>query len=846
MAFLPTNAAQVQQFAAAMYGIQVGTTTMTQVNADINNAGSLSSALNSYYAVSFGSATTAAVAASVAANLGLTGTLATDGATYIKGQLDAAPATARGVVISNILNLFSTLSADATFGAAATAWNTKVESAVTYSGATDVVAGSTLARGNVFTLLTTPDAVVGTANPDTVVGVLHSTAASGTLAVGDTIDLGAGIDTASITLTGTTPGLSVSTSPVIRNAEIISLNPVVAASSATLNVVPQATTLIVNAPAGTFGVTATPLTVLDVAVNNTYTDDADQTYAWASGLAGSSDALTLRVDGLSAATLTTAAAYPVVTLSGSTTGQGFETVNVIATGANSRVVDLIVNDGTTNTMKVLNVSGDKSFRINTALVEATTTINASANTGGVNVGTASSLDVTFTGGSGNDRIAMGTTLAITDKLDGGTGTDTLAISQATSFSSATSDLVKAIKAQTGFERLEHTNVDVGSITLSALSTIDYFTFTGAQTGKLTINGSKNTNTIEFGADSGISAAAAGTTGAAGADAIQILTSLDGGSNAINIVLTGGIDLVGQVGGAVSGTASAAAGGIGGDAIDVATLEVINIESKGTTANTLVGGDAGSGGTTAADTGTAGQGLLVGTNATVNITGTRDLTIESIVGANTTVNASTFTGNLTVVMNDISGVSNDVITGGAGNDTISGGDGRDAIDLTAGGIDTVVLAANTVSKTSGANTAAIIAAADRDTITGFTAGSSGDKLDVTGTVTMAQFTAAATTYTIDADKLITEFTFNASLNSADLSTVSDGTELLKGIGSAGALSSLVATASDTGYLIAYANGNAYLYYYAEADTAATLEADEIALIAVLNGVAVDGLVVSNFV
>jgi hypothetical protein len=147
-----TNALKVQAFAGALYGIQVGTTTMAQVNADITSNGGLANTLNGYYASSFGSVANATVAASVAANLGLTGDALASGTAYIAAQLNGAAAGARGAVISAILDQFAGLTADATFGAAATAWNTKVDAANAYTGAANVAIGSTVGQGQTFTL----------------------------------------------------------------------------------------------------------------------------------------------------------------------------------------------------------------------------------------------------------------------------------------------------------------------------------------------------------------------------------------------------------------------------------------------------------------------------------------------------------------------------------------------------------------------------------------------------------------------------------------------------------------------------------------------------------------------
>ena len=187
-----TNALKVQAFAGALFGVQVGTTTMAQVNADITSNGGLANTLNGYYASSFGSVANATVAASVAANIGLTGDALASGTAYITAQLNAAAATARGAVISNILDLFAGLASDATFGAAATAYNTKVTAATAYTGAANVTIGSTAGQGSAFTLTTGADTPANTTGDDSYVAA-ETTGATWT--VGDAIDGGAGNDT---------------------------------------------------------------------------------------------------------------------------------------------------------------------------------------------------------------------------------------------------------------------------------------------------------------------------------------------------------------------------------------------------------------------------------------------------------------------------------------------------------------------------------------------------------------------------------------------------------------------------------------------------------------------------
>lgn len=148
MAILVTNAVQVARFANALYGIKLGSTTNAAVNADIANIG-LSATVNAYYDYSFGSKTSAEVAAIMLGNLGLTGNTAA--AAYVEGQLNAA-GSAKGVAVLNMLNAFSNLESDATFGAAATAWNATIVSAQAYTASNTADVAATATTTQTFTL----------------------------------------------------------------------------------------------------------------------------------------------------------------------------------------------------------------------------------------------------------------------------------------------------------------------------------------------------------------------------------------------------------------------------------------------------------------------------------------------------------------------------------------------------------------------------------------------------------------------------------------------------------------------------------------------------------------------
>jgi len=218
MAF-PTSANQVQAFSGAMYGVQVGSVTMAQVNNDIIAYGGLNNALNSYYTASFGDKTTASVATTVATNLGLTGDLLTAGIAYLTGNLNSAAPGARGAMIATTLNLFAGLTSDATFGAAATAWNAKVDLAAAYTGSKNVAIGSVVvAAGEEFALSTGIDRgadFTGGAGADSFSG------AASTLTALDALDGGAGSD--SLTLTSASAITQTASTYTVSNIETVNV-----------------------------------------------------------------------------------------------------------------------------------------------------------------------------------------------------------------------------------------------------------------------------------------------------------------------------------------------------------------------------------------------------------------------------------------------------------------------------------------------------------------------------------------------------------------------------------------------------------------------------------------------
>jgi hypothetical protein len=190
------NNTVVARAAASIWGLKLGYVTMQAALAQANaSAGGVNAVINSAFNDSFGRASNSDVAATVVANLGLTGTAATEGAAYLVDAMAAVPTGERGAAISSVIALFSSLSADPIYGAAASAFNTKVAGANAYSstaGTQDAPLGFLPSAGSWFLTLG-QDNITGTPGDDTFNAYIFDN--SNSLQSADRIDGGAGNDT---------------------------------------------------------------------------------------------------------------------------------------------------------------------------------------------------------------------------------------------------------------------------------------------------------------------------------------------------------------------------------------------------------------------------------------------------------------------------------------------------------------------------------------------------------------------------------------------------------------------------------------------------------------------------
>ena len=439
-----------------------------------------------------------------------------------------------------------------------------------------------------------------------------------------------------------------------------------------------------------------------------------------------------------------------------------------------------------NTATAMTFTGSGSTTATGALSTGLLTLTGSAATGDLDLNVSSNANnLTLTTGSGNDRVeagTVGTNLTADDSWNLGSGTNTLVIDD----TSLTAQDILDINAVTGITNLELSTTTAESAYDGKDIGIDSFIFAGAITdaagadggagaeagdagtaGTAANNQALSLTGVEAGdvfkikenitggeggnggaGTEGTGAGPAGGAGANGSVALLLTEELSGAGNTATLILdgatiTGGAGGNGGAGadgeGANKNGGAGGAAGSGAIAISATTFETLNIQSI-TAANAVAGGAAGTAGEGGAKTGTgtagsdgaagsAGASVAMNTNGTINVTGDKNLDLGTVSGTDVTINASSFTGILTVTgeagNNIITGGSKaDVINGGAGQDTLTGGAGADDFTFTAG-----------ANVTGGTPSASVF-----DIITDFNTGS--DEIDFSAALTVETATATA--------------------------------------------------------------------------------------------------------
>lgn len=512
------------------------------------------------------------------------------------------------------------------------------------------------------------DAIAGSANNDTITGVIANTAAANTAGTtfqaGDVVTGGAGTDTLSISVAGGFAGTNAAvTMSGIEKVMVSNVN--AAAQSISLSLADSSLTTVGHLSSNTGGAT-TFTGVKKIVAAEMANGDGGVTVTYdATVVAGTADSMSVTLANQTGGTFTT---------------NGIETLNV-ASSTSANTVTLAAGPTT------VNVSGDARLTLG-ALDTGITTLNASANTGGLVATMSATTTTALTGSAAADTITTGTTLTGVGAVNAGDGVDTLV---------STADAVIAVAADgaryTNFETLSISSTGLGANAARAqdmsliggISTVNVTSARADGTAGDTTHGvtisnlAATTNTLNI---TGL-ANADTTDGGATTDDFSVTVTATRQLNTTADSITVNLGTATAVSGA---NAVADTGDIGRVILDVslANEESITINSLGGVTGTNVIDD------------------LTNTAATsVTLTGARGLTIDSMTSTVvTSINASAMTGafimstaNAGAVASTISGGSAadsliggsaaDNISGGAGNDSITGANGNDVISGDAG-------------------------------------------------------------------------------------------------------------------------------------------------------------------
>jgi S-layer protein len=435
---------------------------------------------------------------------------------------------------------------------------------------------------------------------------------------------------------------------------------------------------------------------------------------------GTADAATMTLNG-AAANVVTVAGIETLTLSAlntelSASATGASDINSLQ-AANASSIVITGAGGVT-----LGGSGGTFVALNGA---ATLSVDASANTGGVSfVSEANAL--TFTGGTGADKVYMTNTLTTADSLTGGDGHDTVGL---------TADVTATVGGViVGFEDIDF--VDSGTATYDlddyANSTITHLSMSGALAGDnlVTANDAADGIIIELGGGEALTAGDDMT--------VTIKNASAAGSNNdtlnVHTVGTAAVDF---------GTLTAAG------------IETINIVAGGAVAGNSIAVLTAAAADTLVVTGTSALEITAFTSsATITDYDTTGMTGAFVMGAagqstaatlfDGGAGADTFVGNSADdVLKAGAGTTNS-LTGGAGDDAYTCGSGVDTIVQAAHGAGTVASATTITASAAIAIGHTITFGNGVDVVTGFTAGIGGDVLDHTDGASTALATALGKT------------------------------------------------------------------------------------------------------
>lgn len=509
--------------------------------------------------------------------------------------------------------------------------------------------------GKTFTLTTNLDNVQGTIGNDTINGD------TATLTAADVINGGAGIDTLNVTVTA---GTAVLNGADVKSVEILNVRNVGTGAAAVdasqvvglteVNSDRSTGTLTVtNLAAGaTLGLKGNGVAALGN-VTGSYVAAATAANIVVDGGTGAASAGVTVLDGAGLTSATITGKGGVNALTGVAFGTGAGT----ADNVKAVTIDAQSNLTTGNitglaAASTITVKGAGTANIGTLQATNVTSVDASANTGGV---TATLNDVTtlkFVGGAGNDVLTTGAVLATGASVDAGAGTaDRLVVANTAHITAAAGKFYK------GFEQLQvQDGVTVDVTQLADGNTID---------------------TIRI--NDGTGATGVTNLSAAQAAAVSILATGAAGAGAITIGVKDA-SAAGQIDTVKAALTTTTAAGVAQN-IDLTNLVLTGVEKLELTGN----------GTAAATTGTVTLTTAAATSLDsiiVKNAGENSITIDGgQTATNLVVDASGSTGNTTIDASLyatttgaklLGGSGHDVLLGSALADKIVGGAGNDVI------------------------------------------------------------------------------------------------------------------------------------------------------------------------
>ncbi len=611
-----TQGVEIARYVGAVYGLVLDDATVVSIENVMNAVGGTPTAdvdavVNSAYAADFSTATNASVATTVATNLGLTGTLLSQAQAYILAQLNAASAGTQGQTIMNILNMFGQLTSDPVWGAAATAWETKVSAAVTYgqnannTSNSQMSAMSSVAPGITYTLTTGIDTITAPGNNNVVNGAANSNVGGVTTVTPlDSITFTGVGNTLNLTDTGSAASLNLADLKV-SGVQTLNLGSNTGLLGGAVNV------------SGFTGLTQATFSLGNPGVNQAITA-ADTTN------------VSLTEANVAATTITTTGGADVaVTINGATVGStttvGGGALNVVTVTGGGNVT---INNGS-------------ATGINNGLGTTLTSVTLNGNTGTADLISTKSTTLGLTLENLKTNLATVTvgdtalkTLNLTTSAVGYNSAGVvLAAVPIVSNGSATSVNINA----TGKTNLELATAAATSLAVSGTGAvvIDPVSTFGALTA---INASANSGGVTM-TDA---AATAVLTGGSGNDVITLGTALTTGAS-INLgtgnnTLLAGAGSIGTgvvVDGGVGGTNAISATLVNaGDAANVKDFQVLDVSGFGAGAgngaldaslmSTVVSG------VSISSAGTAGTATLLNLGANVTVTDSADNTSSSLV------------------------------------------------------------------------------------------------------------------------------------------------------------------------------------------------------------------------